>query len=245
MLRGIYTAAAGMMAASLREDVVARNLANTDTPGYQNLQARVSEFAPLLVSATAGTLGPLGGGDQVAETLAAQAPGVTETVGNPLAAALTGQGYFAVRTPQGLRYTRDGDFTINAKGQLATRAGDPVLGTNGGPIAVQTGARLVNGGGVQSGGRVVTSLRVMQPRAPQNLVPVGGGLLMDTGARMVTVRQPGIRAGALQMPGGDVSRQMVNLIQAEQAYASSQNMLMTTDQTLNLAVNRVGAPTAQ
>jgi len=258
VVRGLYTAASGMMAASMQEEVIARNLANADTPGYAPLQAQITEFAPMLVSAVQGpgsgtsmllaggyqplgTVGMLGSGDLIAQTPASYTAGTIQQVSNPLAAALSGAGYFVVRTAQGLRYTRDGDFTINATGQLATRSGDPVLGSNGGPITVQAGATLQDGGNVLSGGRVVGRLRVVNARAPMNLVPVNGSLLADPGSAGITnIAQPVIQAGALGMPGLDAGQQMTDLIEAERAYGSSQSMLMTTDQTLNAAVTDVG-----
>lgn len=259
MVQGLYTAASGMRAASMQEEVVARNLANIDTPGYQPLQAQVSEFAPMMVTAMqgpgtagivqllsggysyAGTVGATGGGDVITQTPSLQQNGIIDAVSNPLAAALTGSGYFEVQTPQGPRYTRDGSFTINAKGQLATSAGDPVVGTNGGPITVQAGAVLKDGGAVVAGGKVVGHLRVVTARAPNNLVPMNGGLLYDPGnAGITNLARPAIQAGALEMPQLGMSTMMTNLIEAERAYQSSQSMLMTTDQTVNAAITQVG-----
>jgi flagellar basal-body rod protein FlgF len=253
VLRGLYTAAAGMEAAAMWEQVVARNLANVDTPGYQPLQAGVGEFAPQLVSAlgiqgvgpvrlaSATPLGSLGGGDVIVATPGDAQPAPLQAVANPLAAGLSGPGYFVVRTAQGLRYTRDGDFTVNAQGQLATRAGDPVLDTAGQPIAIQPGARLADGGRVLVGGQAVARLQVVQAAAPLALVPVGGSLFADTGAAGLTpLPNPALRAGFLALPPDDSARQLVDLVAAEQAYTSAQRALMTSDEALNLAVTEVG-----
>ncbi|MES2790393.1 MAG: flagellar hook-basal body complex protein, partial [Planctomycetota bacterium] len=59
--------------------------------------------------------------------------GSLESTGNPLDLAIQGKGYFAVQTPQGERYTRAGNFTINAQGQLSTLNGDLVLDDAGQP----------------------------------------------------------------------------------------------------------------
>jgi flagellar basal-body rod protein FlgF len=259
LVQGLYTAASGMLAASAQENVVSRNLANADTPGYQPLQAQVSEFSPMLVTAMQGpgtggvvqllsggfsylgTLGATGGGDVVTQTPSLQQNGLIDPVSNPLAAALTGPGYFEIQTPQGPRYTRDGSFTINPRGQLATASGDPVVGTNGGPITVQAGAVLQDGGAVVVGGKVVGHLRVVKASAPNNLVPMNGSLLYDPGnAGITNVAQPGIQAGALEMPKLGMSAMMTSLIEAERAYQSSQSMLMTTDQTVHDAITQVG-----
>ena len=53
--------------------------------------------------------------------------GSLEPTGNPLDLALNGKGMFAIRTADGVRYTRDGAFSLNAKGDLVTRNGEAVL----------------------------------------------------------------------------------------------------------------------
>ena len=59
-----------------------------------------------------------------------------QRTGDPLDAAIDGEGYFVVQTPRGQRYTRNGAFGLNATGQLVTSSGDVVLGTTG-PINFQ------------------------------------------------------------------------------------------------------------
>jgi flagellar basal body rod protein FlgG len=62
--------------------------------------------------------------------------GPIERTGNPLDVAIDGKGFFAVQTPNGTRYTRNGAFEINPTGQLVTSDGYQVMG-DGGPIAFQ------------------------------------------------------------------------------------------------------------
>ena len=65
-----------------------------------------------------------------------EAQGPLRQTGNPLDMALYGDGFFAVQAPGGTRYTRDGQFTMDAQGRLATTTGYLVLGTDGKPITV-------------------------------------------------------------------------------------------------------------
>ena len=51
--------------------------------------------------------------------------------GNPLDLAIEGDGFFKVSTPSGNRYTRDGNFTVDAIGRMVTQEGFPVMGKNG------------------------------------------------------------------------------------------------------------------
>ena len=57
------------------------------------------------------------------------------STGAPLDFAINGKGFFAVQTPAGMRYTRDGHFTLDQNGQLVTSDGYPVQG-DGGAITI-------------------------------------------------------------------------------------------------------------
>ena len=63
-------------------------------------------------------------------------PGPITTTGNPLDLAIEGSGYFTVETPEGVRYSRSGQFRLNELGELATADGHPVLDDGGGPLAL-------------------------------------------------------------------------------------------------------------
>ena len=62
----------------------------------------------------------------------------------PLDAAIQGNGYFAVRTPLGERYTRNGNFKTNPAGDLVTSEGYQVLDESGVPINIDTTDRSVS-----------------------------------------------------------------------------------------------------
>ena len=116
-------------------DVIANNMANVSTNGYKARQSRFKEF--LMPGASAAAFRQPGGGlSVVAETGTAldPSPGAIERTGNPLDAAIKGDGFFVVQTPAGERYTRNGAFTLNAQGQLVTSDGHTVMGESG-PIA--------------------------------------------------------------------------------------------------------------
>ena len=71
------------------------------------------------------------------------AAGNTEQTKNPLDVSIDGGALFAVQTPAGERYTRDGGFQINNLGQLVTAGGNPVMGTSG-PIVFQPTDKQIN-----------------------------------------------------------------------------------------------------
>ena len=121
---GYYAAFTGLLSRGQALDVAASNLANAQTPGYR---AEREFFRSVLLGPDAreSQLGQavnqygLLGGD-----LLNLSKGAVQQTGNPLDLALEGQGFFAIQTRNGLRYTRDGSFHRSPKGLLVTAAGD-------------------------------------------------------------------------------------------------------------------------
>jgi flagellar basal-body rod protein FlgF len=132
------------MSLSHELDVIANNIANTDTTGFKADNAAFTEF--LMPGARDNEFAT--GKDRRISFVEDRAtwidfsPGAMQHTGNPLDVAIDGKGYFVVQTPRGLRYTRNGAFSINAAGQLVTSTGDQVLG-NAGPITFQGSDRDV------------------------------------------------------------------------------------------------------
>jgi flagellar basal-body rod protein FlgF len=260
MLRSLYSAAAGLLSAGVQEGVVADNLANSGTPGYKARSAelgtyatmgveRVAPFAEMLSQASGGTaaLGALASGAVVNVTAVDWAQGPLTGSDNPLAAAIDGPGFFAVATPAGVRYTRGGDFRLNAAGVLTDPRGDPVLDRAGGQITVPGGdtagtARITSGGAVLDGrGRVAGTVGVFAA-APASLTPVGGGLY----AAAAGTPAPGPQAGAVLRPGYvegsnvDVIGEMASLLAVQQAFASDAQAVRTAGTTMQTAISDVG-----
>jgi flagellar basal-body rod protein FlgG len=151
VVKGIYTAASGMMAQQWRLDAVANNLANVNTDGYKNEKASFKANPELLMRRTgddgvfrnpfgshdaAPIIGKLGTGVELNELFTDFSQGAFKESQNDFALALDGKGFFSVTTPAGERYTRNGSFQLGKEGFLETKEGYPVLGEHG-PIRVQ------------------------------------------------------------------------------------------------------------
>ena len=122
----------------LTRSQLANDLANASTPG---LQARRDAPAQLRRSAAgqharARPVGSVIQGVALGKTFTNLNPGGLQETGEPLDFAIEGSGFFAVQTAQGVRYTRDGQFTTSATGLLTDANGNPVLGQGGAPIKV-------------------------------------------------------------------------------------------------------------
>jgi flagellar basal-body rod protein FlgF len=131
------------VALSRKLDVIANNIANINTTGFKSDGSVFEEF----VDKTARGGNFIGRDNQVSfvrdrATWVDMTQGTMVRTGNPTDVAIDGKGFLAVQTPAGERYTRNGALQINAKGQLVTSEGNPVLGTSG-PITFQANDRNI------------------------------------------------------------------------------------------------------
>ena len=152
---GLYIAASGMLAEQVRQTTLANNLSNASTPGYQPQEAEQKSFGSLLLenTATGQTIGTMNtGGVSIQGLVTNTDPTPLQQTGQPLDFGISGEGYFGVRTANGVQYTRDGQFSSNAGGQLVDSNGNVVLGQNGQPVTVSSkGTVDASALGVQTG----------------------------------------------------------------------------------------------
>jgi flagellar basal-body rod protein FlgF len=141
MQSGYYSSAAGMVTQFNRLDTIANNLANVNTVGFKEDNLIVGDFQRLYKEARdelpnenysedgaqfinrAMTKAP-----QVVDEYTNFAIGNTQRTDNDMDFALSREGlFFLVKTPQGVRLTRDGSFTKDDEGRLVTKSGYEVL----------------------------------------------------------------------------------------------------------------------
>lgn len=229
MIKGFYITASGMLARELVQEVLANNVANSGTVGFK--RDRV-----IFRGVLEGTYGPEG----VLRVRTDHAQGPLIRTGNPLDLAIQGRGFFVVETPEGIRYTRDGHFSLDEEGTLVTAEGYPVLG-EGGTLELDLGGAVSFGedGTVKVGDVVVGRLRVEDFDDLGALKKVGGGLFAaDVEGKPAEDFR--IRQGFLE--GANVSpvAEMVRMISNYRAYEAEQRALIAQDETLRKAVNEVG-----
>ncbi|ADU50301.1 flagellar basal-body rod protein FlgF [Thermaerobacter marianensis DSM 12885] len=249
MLRGLYTAASGMLARVLQQERLANDLANVNTPGYKASRNVTEAFPELFVArlerAGAAPVGPVGTGAVVAEPGLDLTAGPWLETGRPQDLALAGDGFFVVMGPAGPAYTRAGNFTVGPEGYLQTPDGWPVLGTDGQPLLVGTADFTVTPDGqVQAGGVVVGTVARVTFANPAALRKAGDNLLVDPGGAgpAVPVDTP-VRQGVLEQSNVDPVRTVVEMLANFRAFEASQRAVQAQDQTLGLAIQEVGRVT--
>ena len=114
---GLDNAAASMRNKMLNIQIVANNLANLDTTGFK----RGLAFADVLDEENTNQT----------RKITDFTEGVFIETNNPLNAAISGDAFFTVQTPNGEYLTKNGDFIIDQQGFLSTKDGFRVLAQNG------------------------------------------------------------------------------------------------------------------
>jgi len=170
---GSYAAYAGLLARAEALDSAASNLSNAGTTGFraerEYFKGAIAGADALesQLGATLNNFSVLGG------NIVDLGQGQLNATGNPLDVALMGGGFFAVMTPAGIRYTRDGSFQRAADGTLRTQSGAVVLDTRGRPIPLPEGdVAIGEDGAVSVDGDITGQLGIFDLSA-EKLSPEG------------------------------------------------------------------------
>ena len=220
---GIYTAMSGAVAQSNSLDVHANNLANASTVCHK--QQRVS-FQQLLTQEQQPSR-------EMAMTNIAQittdtSSGALIQTNNPLDLALVGEGFFAVDTDRGVRYTRAGDFRLSDAGTLINGAGFSARAQGGGTITIPDGVSSVT---VDGTGRVYADKEEVGQLelavfAPENVTREGGNLFSANG-QQTGGDNPEVLAGSLEGSNVNPVRGMVELVKVTRSYQALLRMVET------------------
>src|SRR5262249_29385758 len=111
------------LAAYRAMDVIANNLANASTPGFKCEAAKFEEYVSHVRPAEDQKVPQTSSFVKDAVVMRDLGQGELTATGSPYDFAINGKGFFTVQTPQGMRYTRDGHFSLNQDGVLVTSDG--------------------------------------------------------------------------------------------------------------------------
>lgn len=251
MIYGLYESAAGVMMNSYRQDVIANNLANAQTPGFKK---DLTVFKQRLTAAqeTGKTtwsdplMDQIGGGTFAMPSSFDNSPGPMDTTGDNLDAGINGTGYFAVDDNGQQRLTRNGTFQLDDTGTLVLANGknQKVLGQNGQPIVLNPAARnatsISQDGTITQLGQPVARLGVFDVADPSALKKEGGTLLSGVGFDQLTPSTSQLVTGAVEQSNVDPSTEMASLMDTQRQLEANANMIRYQDQTLDKLVNQVG-----
>lgn len=237
MLVDFRLPAQGLTVEARRQDVLANNLANGNTPGFLR-DTVVVESEPAARPPSRGALPA----PRIAAVVARPAPGGMRVTGSPLDIAVSGEAYLTLQSSEGVRLSRGGAFTRQADGTVTDPAGRALLG-QGGPIQI-TGVRIeISPSGVVSvdGSQVDTiAVRGIAPGAA--LQKTADGLLMPAGgeAELTTPETYGVFQGYLEDSAVNPVSEMVEMIAVLRAYEAGIRTVQAFDDALGLAEDRLG-----
>jgi flagellar basal-body rod protein FlgG len=215
-----------MLAEQTRQDQLANDLANSSTPGFKPDETPQHSFGSVLLANTEGgaAVGSVNEGVALGKTYTNMTPGTMQETGEPLDFAIEGNGFFAVKTAQGVRYTRDGQFERSAQGILTDASGNPVLNARAAQIKVSAKGTVPAG-----------SVGVFEvPAAAKQGENLYTG--KASGKATGTVRQ-----GSLEGSGVDAAKAMIEMVTVMRNFQSGQQAIQAIGQTLQEAASQVGS----
>ena len=253
----LHVARTGLEAQDSRMRVIANNLANIGTTGFKRDRANFATLAyqnervagQQSSNETAYATGlNLGTGVAVQSTSSITTQGTLNVTSNGLDLALDGDGYFQVQLPGGkLGYTRAGNFTRSAEGQLVTAQGYSVQPA----IAIPQGASSVT---IAQDGTVsvvtegnaapteIGQITIASFANPAGLQALGDNFLAETGAsgaaQIGAAGEGGrgaIRQGMLESSNVNVVEELVDMIECQRAYEINSKMISAVDEMLKNA----------
>jgi len=259
MTGSIYMAASGALAYKKRLEVLSNNLANMNTVGFKQEK---NCFQAFYLSESMKSNKP-----DDKNSNASQAPsfwiqlkartdfssGALKATGKNFDLALIGPGFFTVQTPNGIQYTRRGDFTINPQGMLVTQEGWPVLG-EGGEIEAETQVDISDTGGykfsvdengkVSVDGKQIDKLRIVDFPKPNSLEKVGHSFFKPLDVNTTEADAEGfqISQGFVELSNVDGVKMMTELIEVLRGYEAYQKVIRSIDDVNAKVIEEVGRP---
>ncbi|MEL7540853.1 MAG: flagellar hook-basal body complex protein [Pseudomonadota bacterium] len=214
--------------------VVANNIANTNTTGYKTDRAVFAEY----VMATGPNTPSLSMGGLAGHSFDLT-QGTVKFTGGQFDLAIQGDGFFAVETDAGQRLTRAGAFQISADGELIASDGAKVLSNGGGPIQIPPdaeGVSIAGDGTISADGQVIDQVGVfiangqLQRQTDTRFTAEGG----SQPAEFATVLQ-----GALEASNVSPVLEMARMIEVQRAYEAGQAALEKEDQRITQLISTV------
>ncbi len=242
MIQGIKLAMQGMTSQMQKQDQISNNLANINTTGFKQSGLFVKSYEKYLNNDENKVFANRD--IKVDEVYVDFREGPMKKTGNNLDLLIKGSGFFTIMTPNGVRYTRNGNFSLNPDGFLVTSDGSKVMSTEGFIRIDRDGGKMqVNTNGeVLQDDMSIGELRIVDFKKPYRLLRDGNSYFRPELPNNPVVNSPGflMKQGFLEGSNASPVQNMVEMIRAFRIYEAGQKAMHAQDQTLDKAVNSVG-----
>lgn len=244
----LYQAASALNANARWQEVISENMASASIPGFKKQELSFEAVrAGMLTPNKAAALSQAVALPATRTHLNFSPGEVRRTDGNT-DFAIEGKGFFEVQLPNGnSAYTRDGEFKMNAQGQLVTKQGYLVMG-EGGPVQVDrstsTGITVAPDGSISQGAEIRGKLSIVAFNDPNLLTPAGGGFFLAKDPALQKSEQNGsiVRQGFLEASNTSAVGEMANLITVMRAYEANQRVVQMQDERMGRVISELGSP---
>lgn len=253
MIRGLYTAASGMITKQAQQETLSNNIANLNTAGFKKDKIIMKSFDEMLIQNIDGNskanskrrlVGSMEFGVGVDENKTYFTPGVIEETGRSLDFAIDGEGFFTLEDADGNeKYSRDGRFQIDREGYIVNSEGYRLLGEIDGlktPIQINNGDINLNPDGSFAVGEDSIKFSITRFGDMSTLAKESANCYIskDQSGEMDTDSK--IRQKSLERSNVDMIETITEMISIMRSYESNQKVIQSMDETLGKTVNEVG-----
>ncbi len=258
MIKNIYSPLSGALAQEKVLDIISNNLANMNTVGFkgESVTFKLIEpepeksyktpLPPANYKISLDHVLPLRGNEfnyvGVSDVHKDFSQGPVIQTKNPLDMMIEGEGFFAIQTTNGMRYTRAGSFTLNDNGALVDKFGNPVIGEKGNIFLRDNDFEVNHLGEVYQDGQMVDRLLVYKFDDPSALEKVGQNQFFYGGLEEGRQLSPSARIsqGALEGSNVNAIRNLTSLILAHRSYEAYQKSIKNYDSMMEKSSNTIG-----
>lgn len=247
MIRGIYTAAMGMLLDMSKVDTAANNLANIETVGYKKDKLIYRAYQDRAIYALPDRRRPIGNLTYSAvldDVFLDTSQGAIQQTGNLLDLAIDSDGYFALQGENNIYYTRAGNFKLDTQGYIVNPDGLRLLDENGQPIQFQDGYSIDQDGYIKDSFKnTITRLGLYTFENSSGLRKIGYTLFVptDESGEAVAAENFRILPGYIELSNVNALIEMTKLIEAQRHFEISQKVIVVEDEVLAKLTSQVGS----
>lgn len=238
MQAGLYVALSGQVALQKRLETIAHNVANASTAGFRGESVSFQTIMARTGATSTAFVAPAGA------WLSREAGEIRKT-DNPLDVAVQGDGWFAIRTPDGVAYTRDGRMRMLETGEVQTLTGHAVLDAGDSPIVIDPNAgppRIARDGMITQNGRQIGALGLFRlpEDAPLRRYDTSSVMSDAQGRPVLDFVSNGVAQGFVEGANVNPVMEVARLMTVSRAFESVSHLIETTEASLQDAIKTLG-----
>jgi flagellar basal-body rod protein FlgG len=220
-----------LSASERRLENVSNNVSNISTPGFK----RQISFEEVL-----------GGRDAASAQASLRrqsdlTQGQLRTTGNPLDLAISGPGFFRLRSGEDIVYSRQGQFKVGADGTVVTPQGEVLQQAGGGDLVLErSNVEILEDGTVLDGTRPVGKIGVYVAADPAALRSLGGSTFADSAETMEDAPASAVRQGMVEASNVVLGDEMVAMMETVRQSEGGARLVQVYDDLLGRAITTFG-----